>query len=266
VAHKQAPYFSQEVIDALRHTPEFEQWNRDFEELKSAIGKRVSPRDIRPLVKAGVKEDRLLTYLALVVVGPDGLSSAFMARRQLLAKLAAQLMNVTEQAILIVNDPLCDGRWWWALEAGLHWDLVPKAGVIEVAALKQMRALARLIKERGDAFGKHSRPLKKIVRNRGLGDLIAYVRICTKENFDAEIACLLEASYRAADPKKYKLVCSLAKRERYFTADQIKKFRQRHFAAGQNGKLKSQGTIETISTDRQFKQTKTFGQRIAEVG
>jgi hypothetical protein len=152
VAQPEAPRFSQAAIDALRHTPGFEKWNRDFEDLRRAIGRRVSPRDIQPLLKAGAKEDKLLTLLAFVVCGPDGLSSEFMARRKSLAKLAAQLISVTEHATFIVNDPLCDGRFWWALEAGLSWDLVPKAGVIEASTLKQMRAFARLIEDRGGRF------------------------------------------------------------------------------------------------------------------
>jgi hypothetical protein len=266
VAQQRGPLFSTAAIDALRHTSGFEKWNRDFEDLRRAIGRRISPRDIQPLLKAGAKEEKLLTLLAFVVCGPDGLSWEYMARRKSLARLAAQLVSVTKQATLLVNDPLCDGRFWWALEAGLSWDLVPKFGVIEAPTLKKMQALARLIEDRGNAFGEHSRPLKKIVRNAGIRDLIAYICMSTKGNFDAEIAYLLEAAYRAADPKIYKLVVKSSKRGRHFTADQIKKVRQRHLTLAPSTKSKSQVTSEPISVASKLRAAKSFGQRIADVG
>jgi hypothetical protein len=259
VTQPDSPSFSQAAIDALRRTPGFEKWNHDFEDLRRAIRRRVSPRDIRPLLKAGADEDKLVTLLAFVVCGASGLSPEFMARRKSLAKLAEQLMRLTQHAAQILNDPLCDGRAWLALEAGLSWDLVPKAGVIESSTLEQMRALARLVKDRGDAFGRDSRSLKKTVRTKAMRDLIVYVHISTNEHFDAEIAYLLEAAHRAVAPKMHKRLSKTPKQETYFTADQIKKFRQRQFAV-------AKGTIEAISVDRKLRPTKSFGQRIAEVG
>jgi hypothetical protein len=88
----------------------------------------------------------------------------------------------------------------------------------------------------------------------------------TKGNFDAEIAYLLEAAYRAADPKIYKLVVKSSKRGRHFTADQIKKVRQRHLTLAPSTKSKSQVTSEPISVASKLRAAKSFGQRIADVG
>lgn len=67
-------------------------------------------------------------------------------------------------------------------------------------------------------MGKLSRDLKKLLRNTDPRNLIAYIEMCTGRHFDTEIAYLLGAAYKAAGTDK----C--------FTADQIKKFRQRHVA------------------------------------
>jgi hypothetical protein len=209
------PRFSQAAIEALRHTPGFKEWNCDFEKSKRKVQSRVSPRDIRPLLKAGAKEDRLLTLLAFIVNDSKG-EGDLMARRRSLAKLADELVTVTEHARLIVDDPLCDGRFWLALHCGLPWDLTTPAGVIEAPVLERMQALANLIKQRGDALGMLSRQVKKSLRNRGLFDLLGYVWLQTGRNFDREIAWLLIAAHKALG------------QDRIFTADKIKKFRQRH--------------------------------------
>jgi hypothetical protein len=254
MARKQAaPRFSQSAVDAFRHTRGFEAWNRDFEALRQAICRRVSPRDVQTLQKAGAKEDNLITLLALVVSGHDGLPSTFNSMRRSLAQLADQLTNVIGFATRIVNDPLFDGRFWLALEGELSWDLVPKAGVIEASVLQKMQAFAQLIRDRGKAFGELSRPLKRVARNRSMWDLIAYVCASTKGTFDAEISYLLGAAYRAGN------------REKHFTADQIKKFRQRHFTPDQIRKLKSQAIVApasglTTPGDRERSPRKSLGQ------
>jgi hypothetical protein len=209
------PRFSQAAIEALRHTQGFEEWNRDFEKNKRKVQRRVSPRDIQPLLKAGAKEDRLLTLLAFIVNDSKG-EGGLMAKRRSLTKLADELVTVTEHARLIVNDPCCDGRLWLALHCGLPWDLTTQAGVIEAPVLERMKALAELVKQRGDALGVLSRQVKKTLRNRGLFDLLRYVWLQTCRNFDREIAWLLIAAHEALG------------QDRIFTAAKIKKFRQRH--------------------------------------
>lgn len=197
----------------------FEEWSRDFEKLKHDIGGQVSPRDIRPLLKAGAANDQILEWLAWVVYDSSQSLSQLMAKRRSLRSLAAQLVTVIDHATRLVNDPQCDGRFWLALESGLSWDVVPKPGVIEAPVLERMKALAQLIKDRGDALGQLSRQLKKDQRIRGMQNLLAYIWVSTKGsngNFDTEIAYLLGSAFKAAG------------KERRFTADQVKKFRQRH--------------------------------------
>ncbi len=215
----QAPRFTQASIEALRLTPAFVRWERDFERLKRDISRRVSPRDIRPLLAAGVTEDGLLKRLAFVVHDSDESFSELIRTRQALRSLAAQLMTVTRHATRLVDDPRCDGRFWLAAEGFLSWDLVPQAGALETQCLRNMRALTQLVESRGDALAQLSRQLKMLVRRRGIRDLLAYVTHNTHDkgnNFDKEIVGLLTAAFRAAGKKKD------------FTAEQIKKFRQRH--------------------------------------
>lgn len=152
----------------------FEEWSREFEKLKHAIGRQVSPRDIQPLLKAGAANDQILEWLAWVVYDSNQSLSELMAKRRSLRSLAGQLITVVEHATRLVNDPQCDGRFWLALESGLSWDLVPKAGVIEAPVLERMRALAQLIKDRGDALGQLSRQLKRDHRIQGMRNLLTY--------------------------------------------------------------------------------------------
>ena len=220
VSRQESPQFSQASIEALRQTSMFAEWNREFEKLKGAISRRLSPRDVLPLLKAGATNDKLLEWLAFVVYDSNhSILPRLMAKRRSLRRVAAQLGSVIEHAARLANDPECDGRFWLAMESGLSWDLVPKAGLIETPVLERMRALAELFKARGDAMGQLSRRLRRGHRVRGMRDLLAYIWLSTKGrggNFDVEIAYLLIAAFKAVGKNKT------------FTADQIKKFRQRH--------------------------------------
>jgi hypothetical protein len=137
MAQQGAPSFSQAAIEALRHTPGFERWNRDFETLKRKIQNRLSPRDLQPLLKAGAEEDRILSLLAFIVYDSDGLSPKLLRRRRSLAMLADELEAVAARAALVVKDPLCDGRFWLALHGFLSWDQTTRAGVIEARCLSR---------------------------------------------------------------------------------------------------------------------------------
>src|ERR1700724_1279350 len=85
---QQWPHFSQASFEALRKTPMFQEWSRDFEKLKLAIERQVSPRDIRPLLKAGAVNDQILERLAWVVYDSDNsLLSRLMDKPRLLRGL-----------------------------------------------------------------------------------------------------------------------------------------------------------------------------------
>jgi hypothetical protein len=248
---QQVPRFSWAAIEALRDTPAFRDWNREFDRLIGTIRRRVSARDLQPLLKAGAEEKRLLTLLALAVTDSDNNSlSKLMVKRRALDSLANQLATVTNHATRVVNDPEYDGRFWLAAQGLLSWDLVPKAGAIEARVLANMRALAQLVKARGDALGSLSRTLKKTSRNTAIRDLLAYVWLSTgqQSRFDAEIAWLLTAAHRAAG------------REKDFTADKVKKFRQRHLPNRQNLKMPA-----AIMNGGAKGQRKSLGQRIAGI-
>jgi len=258
MAQHKTPILKQRAIEGLRKSPDYQEWNRTFEQLRQAIRHEASPRDMRLLVKAGAKEDLLLTLLAFVVYDWNGLSPELMQKRRALRSVADQLVTVVNHVTRIVNDPMCDGRFWLALEGGLSWDLVPQAGCIEAPVLKGMRALAQLLRDRGNGLGKHARFLSKVVRNRGKRSLIGYVRIFATEKttFDQEVAYLLIATEKAA--RRLNLVGRKPEtNDRQFTPEQIKKFRQRHFPATASNNIVEQ---PHESTPKQ----KTLGQRLAE--
>jgi len=247
---QEAPRFSQAAIEALRNTSAFDDWNREFDVLIKTIRHRVSPRDLRPLLKAGADETRIVTLLAFTVIDSGKDLPAIMKSRRSLQRLANELMSVTNHATRVVNAPEYDGRFWLAVHGLLSWDLVPKAGAIEKQTLTNMRALAQLVKSRGDGLGTLSRKLKAINRVTATRDLLAYVWLSTRHvsRFDAEIAGLLTAAHRAAG------------RQKNFTTDRIKKFRQRHLP-----NLKELEMPATLRAGEFRQPRKTSAQCIAEM-
>lgn len=233
MTQQKAPSFSQNAMDSRRKTKDFEAWNRNFESLRRAIRIHVSPRDVHPIARAGAEEETLISLLAWVVYDQEGLSPQMMNSRRALKSAAQQLSTVANHVARVVNDPQCDGRFWLALVGGLSWDFVPTPGRIESPSLNQMRALAELLKERGAELGKNARMLAKLKRTNSLKDLVRYANYFAKpgKNFDSELTYLLDAAQRAA--KKWEPVAGYRKspKERMFTIEQIKKFRQRNFPA-----------------------------------
>lgn len=239
---KPGPRFSQAAVDELRNSDDYKKWNQNFEKHRKIIDKKLSPRDIRPLVKAGADKEKLLTFLAFIVTEPRQSDSLMMDRSKKLSTLAKNLESLAAQASLLSCDPRCDGRFWMALQMELSWDLVPQCGVIEAPTIRSIRNLALLFRQRGEALGKESRMIGKHLRNRGLKDLTAYVWDSTGgKNFDSEIAYLLMAAYVA-----------VGQRQVTFTPEKIKKFRQRHLQP------------DIIESLKPPVARKTLGQRIAE--
>lgn len=214
-----SPRFSQAAIEALRETDDFRKDTARFDKLKRAIKARLSPRDLDPILKAGAKEDELLTHLAFVVDGScsGAILRGISEKSELQKQLADKLERLIDEATVLAYDPECDGRFWLAVRGLLNWDEVPRAGDFAARVLSDMRALAQLLRERSQALGDLSRPLKKHNRNRDMRNLVAYVHLRTNgQRFDKEIAYLLAAAYRA-----------IGKNEN-FTEGQIRKFRERH--------------------------------------
>jgi hypothetical protein len=245
----------------LRDTSAFRDWNHEFDSLIKNIRRRLSPRDLQPLLKAGTDEERILALLAFTIVDyRDRFLSKMIVKRRELESLANQLEAAVNHTKRVVEDVQCDGRFWLAAQGLLSWDQIPEPGAIEAPTLTRMDDLVRLIKSRGEAFGVLSRKVKMIHRHTALRDLLAYVWLSTQEvaKFDAEIAHLLTASYAAAGHTEL------------FTADRIKKFRQRNLPEVRHKSSKPLSTRHSSSSERQGQghvedhlRRPTLGQRIA---
>ena len=259
----QTPYSPQSAIDKLRYTASFKEWNRQFENLRRAISRRISPRDIQPILKAGAEEGALLTKLAFVVDNSDYSLREVTANRRRLSSLVAQIVTVSNHATRLVNDPRCDGRFWMAVEGLLSWDWVSKPDVVEASVIKRMGSVAELFQARADALGQLSPQLRKATRNRGMRELLGYVWLRTRnsgKNFDSEITYLLSAAYKAVG------------REKHFTVDQIKKFRQRHLSElrkldefGATRGSRTDGRTMPVPNEEPIFRRKSLGQRIADI-
>jgi hypothetical protein len=244
------PRCSQKAINPPCEATTCEDWDRAFHALRTNIGRRVSPRDLRPLLKAGADEKKVLTLLTLAAIDSDRHLSGIMEKSRSLRRLANELVSAANNAARVVNEFGCDGRFWLAVEGLMSWDFVPKPGAIEENAIQQIRALAELVKSRGEALVVLSRNLKKINRATSIRDLLAYVWYSTRrgDGFDTEIAYLLTTAHDVAGCK------------RLFTSDQIKKFRQRHLPTRE-----VLDAIHRAGAEGYVHQQKSFGQRIAGI-
>ena len=137
---KQVKSFDQQYAD----------WTKQFEALKPQVKRKADGAFVTELRRARAKEDDLFELLTMSVYDEGGWSRSMRQAREQLNSLANQLVTVTNFAERVVKDPLSDGRFYFALLAGLPWDQVPKPGIIEAPTLKGMRALAELIANRAN--------------------------------------------------------------------------------------------------------------------
>ena len=225
-----------------------DEWNREFDELKRRIGRKADKTHLTALRRAGANEELLLELLTMSVHDTGGASRLMRRSRENLASLVDQLVTVTNFAERVANDPKCDGRFWLALLCELPWNQVPKPGRLEAATLKRMRDFAEMFRGRAAAMGAMSRTVTRINGTMGRRRLLMSVHSITNKNFDREIAWLLSDAYEAAG------------RHERFSAEQIKKFRQRHLP-----ETCGRGTASAPNGVDPSPKRKTFGQRIAEV-
>jgi hypothetical protein len=201
---EQSPKFLIGPLETLKGTPHFEQWRVILDQVKRLLAKRVSPRDLQPISRAGAKEDAILERLAFIVCNFRYSSSTPAQARAALRDLAAQLKNTAEHADRVISRLLISQQMREAIEA----------------QVVEMRTLSAELEKEAGSLGLMCRGINKVNRNMAIAELLSYVHLSTapsRKNFDSEIAALLTSTFRAA-----------GKPDRQFTAAGIKKFRQRH--------------------------------------
>lgn len=121
-------------------------------------------------------------------------------------------------------------------------------------------------------MGKNARMLAKLTRTRSLRNLVGYANHFAQggKNFDSELTYLLNSAQRAA--KKWEPVPGYRKspKEKMFTIEQVKKFRQRNFPSTMDRARKPEGKRmvppTAVAPNPRFLSTKrmTVGQRMTE--
>jgi len=193
----------------------------EFEALKVRIRKRFAAsltagRRLRRIVKAGADECKLITLLAFVSQSTDNTIVARLIRKQKksLEGLAAQMEAVARHADRVLASRLSYAGFWLAL-LGDNDDYQGTAGQHNNPLPKQMRAFAEHLRTEIRHFGWLPRRVQAH-RKMYLSSLLLYICETTGESFDQEIAFLLTDAFEANG------------KSRAFSAEQIKKYRQRH--------------------------------------
>jgi hypothetical protein len=209
-------------IHLLGWDDDYEQFNRRFDDLKNGIARHKGvERDLRTLVRAGADRNTLLELLVHVVQDlRQGWRVSFKEKQDTFRAAVRQIHDAIEGVEKVANDPLCRGELWLLL---LNPDVDSiKTGDIKkfqrrvTYMLRMMRAYERWAIDMAEAFGKQMRKQTQVIRNRKVGTLLNYVRHKTGMNHDDIVARLLTDAHDVVGSNKQ------------FSADQLKKLRQRH--------------------------------------
>lgn len=202
---------------------------------KRILGVNGADEDLRKLARARMDRKRMLRLLALQVRSrADEQSWCSLVRKnnEELRRVADELVDVANHVERISHDPSFDLRvlvnsmrtaceQFLLAEIGTLVDLSrssdPQPGRSSPEfAVKEMHSLAALYRKRAERFGELLRIAPRGHRNFFLLELLYQIYRASGENHDDVVARLLKDAHQAVgSPKK-------------FSADQIKKFRQRY--------------------------------------
>jgi len=175
-------------------------------------------RDLRTLTAARADRKQLLRILALEVLDDRmGWRRVLRQRRDALKSLAKRLRSVTKDAELLAEDPLGGAQFWLALLGMMKWEEVqwPDKSDPKGPFGSMMRMLVKHEDDKAKLLGL---VLRELSQRRAAGVALSqYIRSATGRNYDYEVARLLVDARKAVGLK-----------ERKFSAEQLKKQRQRH--------------------------------------
>ena len=197
----------------------YKEFEREFEKLKREISKVYSIQiDLQTLKKAHAAPELILELLTHIVWEPSKPWRKEMKRSQSTILSAANTLHLAIGAVTGVSKDLScyPGYWMAVLNKYASVEELKRQVFVPSKMIRQMKAYEEYARQIARLFGRIVRKQAQLGRMEDLGRLVAYVRHTTGRNFDNELARLLTDAHEVAGIKKQ------------FSAQQIKKFRQRH--------------------------------------
>lgn len=213
-----------EEIRQLGWGDEYEQFNRNFDALKKAIARVPGiERDLFAIAKGDSEcRDTILERLAHTVRDlPEGWRQSLKREQDEYRNAANKLRLAVKSVERTLRYPDGLGELWLLiLNPGVTVTIDKAQGARVRSQVLRMVRLMRAYEDYALAmakqFGRFSRSQVQLNRRRDIVVLMKYVRLKTGRNCDEEIARLLTDAHVAVGSKKK------------FSADQVKKLRQRH--------------------------------------
>ena len=173
---------------------------------------------MRRLSTIGNDQDQILDSLALIVIDPDQRWRKRVRRnRAQLKNLANNLNSVANHAERITSDITCRGQFWVSVLSGAKYDPKDPTADRTKKLIHEMRKYAEYNRKKAEKFGSLLLRRQAAQQQRYSRQLlIVKVWALTGRYHDDIVARLLTDAYEAVG------------KPRHFSADQIKKFRQRY--------------------------------------
>jgi hypothetical protein len=210
---------TEEDFRKLGWEKDYREFEQKFDELKGKIAKTSgAKKDLWTLKEDGADPDLILEQLTHIIWDLPMACRKDMERHQdKLARTAKALHYAAEAVERVSRDPSCyPGSWMAVLNRHAAWSEVKRQMFVPSRMLRGMRAYEKYALDIAKMFGEIRRKQAQLIRMEKIGSLVAYIRHATGRNHDDELARLITDAHEAAGSK------------RQFSADQLKKLRQRH--------------------------------------
>jgi hypothetical protein len=178
--------------------------------------------DLARLSRAHIDSSGVLRTIALMAKPTNNLwKDMVRERRKELLQLSDDLSRIALLAERLSTDPFSSVRVWLALMDRMdgkelhHHETAGKPSVLERDLIRKLRKYAEVNRARADLLGKFLKNQTKLDRGWPLFTLLQLVHRSSRKNHDDVLARLLTDAHEVMGRKKR------------FSADQLKKFRQR---------------------------------------
>jgi hypothetical protein len=203
-------------------------WGKDYKDFQGkfdALKRKISmvpdvQHGLRTLRRAKADPDVVLEALTWLVWDP----SMSWWRKQLrwyknqLVAVCGRVRSAREGVEKVSEKLEYSPMFWLAVvNPSVRSTYFKEKSLIPSQMLRQMRAYEDYLRSISEFFGEILRKQPQLIRNERIGHIAAYIRHTTGKNYNEELARLFTDAHEAAGIRR-----------KCFTADQIKKFRQRH--------------------------------------
>jgi hypothetical protein len=200
---------------------DYREWQRDIESKKQKILRAPAVRSkLKALAEAGADAEKLLLGLAIVVPQDSrDIHKHLKGRRQALTRMAERLETDSAELGKIFSNSLNFSSVWKALLFSFAISEFPdteKLKQLPAGLIARMQSFASALRGEERILADLIRLHPRVTDNYFLAGIVSYIKAATGNFHDELFADLLQAAH------------SVLGSEKQFSAESLKKFRQRH--------------------------------------